>query len=137
MLAFAGTNGKHDWPTNMRQAFGTSSPQYEQAILLARDYASEGNIHFVGQSLGGGLAAAAAIHTGRTATIFNAAGLHPNTLNGLVPAPGSIVHFHSAYDVLQLANALTPGARIYGDSVSVGYGGWHPMSQMCAAMGCR
>lgn len=137
VMAFAGTNGAGDWPANIRQAFGLESAQYTQAIGLAQTVYSNtgGNVHFVGHSLGGGLAAASAIMTGGSATVFNAAAVHSNTVGGLSPVPGSITHFHSSFDVLQPINALTP-ARVYGEQVPLGMAGFHSMGGVCRAMGC-
>ncbi|MEX2498982.1 MAG: RHS repeat-associated core domain-containing protein, partial [Wenzhouxiangellaceae bacterium] len=137
VLAFAGTNGKGDWAANIGQAFGGDTAQYRQALRQAGVVYKNtgGNVHFVGHSLGGGLAAASAIVTGGSATVFNAAGVHRNTVGGLVPTPGSITHFRSSFDILQPANALTP-ARIHGQQVSLGVAGWHPMGGVCRAMGC-
>ena len=137
VFAFAGSNGGGDWAANIRQAFGLKSAQYNQALGQAQTvYASTGgNVHFVGHSLGGGLATASAIMTGGSATVFNAAGVHPSTVGGLTPAPGSITHFRSSFDALQLVNALTPG-RVYGEQVSLGTAGWHTMGGVCRAIGC-
>ena len=94
-----------------------------------------GNVHFVGHSLGGGLAAASAITTGGSATVFNAAGVHSNTVGGLSFDNGSVTHFKSSFDILQPINALTP-ARVPGEQVSLGAAGLHGMAGVCRAMGC-
>lgn len=77
-LAFEGTQNAEDWETNIRGAFH-ATPQHTEAIILARKLfqATDGNIEFVGHSLGGGLATAATVATGGRATTFNAAGLGP------------------------------------------------------------
>jgi len=80
--AFAGTNDLKDAKEDAAQALGKDSPQYEQAARNARILSRElgdSNLTFVGHSLGGGLASAAALATGRNAITFNAAGLHQNT----------------------------------------------------------
>lgn len=138
VLAFAGTNGANDWGSNVLQALGLVGAQYDQALVLARTvYIDTGaNIRFVGHSLGGGLAAAAAIVTGGRATTFNAAGVHPNTVGGLISTPGSITQFSSSFDVMQIGNALTPGASARGTQVSLGAAGLHGMSGVCSAIGC-
>ena len=137
VMAFAGSNGRGDWVANIRQAFGLKSAQYSQALGQAQTVYSftGGNVHFVGHSLGGGLAAASAILTGGSATVFNAAGVHPSTVSGLVPASGHITYFRSSFDILQPFNALTP-ARVYGEQVSLGVAGWHSMGGVCHAIGC-
>ena len=139
VLAFAGTNGAapDNWKANFRQAFGFESEQYDQAIELAQNHfdAAGGNIHFVGHSLGGGLASAAAVWTGGDATVFNAAGLHSNTIGTHVASNANVTYFYSSVDVLRLGNALTP-TRVPGNRVSVGVAGFHRMDSLCKAMGC-
>lgn len=79
MLAFRGTEGviDSDMISNLAQGANLNTSQYEQAVDLAIDVyqATGGNVTFVGHSLGGGLAAAAANATGGQAITFNAAGL--------------------------------------------------------------
>ena len=104
---------------------------------MAREYhaSTGGNIHFTGHSLGGGIASVAAIWTGGSATVFNAAGVHANTLGGYAPSRGSVTHFHSSFDVLRLGNAFTP-VSVPGARVSLGAAGLHGMGGVCRAMGC-
>ncbi|OCW96675.1 RHS repeat-associated core domain-containing protein [Alishewanella sp. HH-ZS] len=132
IVAYRGTATLSDWGDNFRQAFGLESKQYRAAMGLAADYHARtgGNIHFTGHSLGGGLAAASAIRVGGSATIFNAAGLHANTIKGHSPAGASIKHYRSSTDALRLGNALSP-TRVYGQKVSLGPAGWHMMSDVC------
>jgi hypothetical protein len=68
---------------DVTQALGLSTPQYTDAINLAEsvDAATGSNLVITGHSLGGGLAAAAALATGDNAVTFNAAGLSSATLN--------------------------------------------------------
>ncbi|WP_420933670.1 toxin TcdB middle/N-terminal domain-containing protein [Alteromonas sp. A081] len=137
VLAFAGTNGASDWIANIRQAFGLESAQYTQAMVQAQAVhaATNGNVQFVGHSLGGGLASASAIVTGGRATVFNAAGVNSRTVGGLTPAPGSITHFQSSFDGLQMLNSITP-VKTYGEQVALGPAGWHPMGGVCQRVGC-
>ncbi|MEL4881403.1 PAAR domain-containing protein [Shewanella algae] len=85
MLTFRGTNngvtGGKDWPTNLKQGSGGETKQYNQAMYLA-DMVDDSLDDFtiVGHSLGGGLAASAVGVTGRNGYTFNAAGLHPKTM---------------------------------------------------------
>lgn len=81
VLAYRGSDENTDWVTNVRQGVGLPDPQYEQAMQLAAavDEASGGDVTFTGHSLGGGLAAAAAMATGQPAVTFDAAGVHDNT----------------------------------------------------------
>jgi pimeloyl-ACP methyl ester carboxylesterase len=50
------------------------------------------NLRFVGHSLGGGLATAAALHTNRAAMTFNAAGVNPLTTD-ISAAAGLITNY--------------------------------------------
>lgn len=68
-------------------------------------------------------------------TVFNAAGLNPSTLGGASPAPGSITHFQSSFDGLQMLNSVTP-VKTYGEQVLLGPAGWHPMGGVCERVRC-
>jgi hypothetical protein len=78
ILAFRGTDSKRavaDWSTDVRNAFGWKTAQYEEAIKLAQ-YAkgmAGGKLTLVGHSLGGGLAIASSLSTQTPAVTFNAA----------------------------------------------------------------
>lgn len=89
VLAFTGTDEGQDWRHNIRQGLGLRDDQYDAAMKLAvRAKASLGDqVVFTGHSLGGGLAAAAAMATDTPAVTFNAAGVHDRTLEreGLDP----------------------------------------------------
>lgn len=89
-LAFAGSNDVPDWLNNLAQGVGLDAAQYNQAIALAKDakLAFGDDLAITGHSLGGGLAAAAALATGSVAVTFNAAGVSDATLRdaGLNPA---------------------------------------------------
>lgn len=88
VLAFRGTEGFTNIPdnlkTNLPQAAGIPTAQYENAIRLAikvnKALEGKSNLTFTGHSLGGGLASAASLATGKDAYTFNAAGLHFLTL---------------------------------------------------------
>jgi hypothetical protein len=68
--------------------------------------------HWVGHSLGGGMASAAAIVTGGRATTYNAAGVHGNTV-------GRVLGLHGGYGTLA---SVSPGQitayMITGEAVS-------------------
>ena len=83
VLAFAGTNDWRDWLSNVRQATGYDDVQYNQAVAAAKSAkAAFGDaLVIAGHSLGGGLAATAALATGTVAVTFNAAGVSDYTLN--------------------------------------------------------
>jgi hypothetical protein len=86
VLGFAGTTfeDRRDLVVaNGRQGLGFQDRQYEQAIQLTAQLKKKfPNLRLTGHSLGGGLASAAAIvnRIGDTVT-FNAAGVHPWTVN--------------------------------------------------------
>src|SRR5690606_29634930 len=117
------------------QAFGAETAQYTQAMSMGQDLVmthGRGNVHFAGFSLGGGLAAAAAIRTGGSATIFNPAGVHSNTISGYDPRAATIRSYHSSFDMLRVGNALTP-AQVYGQRYSLGAAGLHSSRGYCEA----
>ncbi len=84
VLAFRGsTSDRRDWVSNAQQAAGLQSDHYSRALAIGRALARHEDVPvtITGHSLGGGLASAAAIASGRDATTFNAAGLSQNTIN--------------------------------------------------------
>ncbi|MEO6519541.1 MAG: XVIPCD domain-containing protein [Pseudoxanthomonas sp.] len=82
VVAYAGSDELKDWKHNLRQGLGLQDAQYDQAIALAQQAKQVfGNeVVLTGQSLGGGLAAAASMVTEVPAVTFNAAGVHDRTL---------------------------------------------------------
>jgi hypothetical protein len=107
-LSFRGSEGAwNNWKNNFRQALGLRSSQYDQAGALARDVmkATGGNVIFVGHSLGGGLASAAAYATGGRAITFNAAGLSSRYSVGM---PGDIRAHYIRGDILTSFQRWTP-----------------------------
>jgi Lipase (class 3) len=84
VVAFRGsTSDRRDWISNGQQAAGLNSDHYSRALAVGRALARNEAVPvtITGHSLGGGLASAAAIASGRDATTFNAAGLSQNTIN--------------------------------------------------------
>src|ERR1051325_6755568 len=77
-----GMDGLKDWLNNDRQALGFSAPQFEQGVKIGRQLSDAlgDQLSFTGHSLGGALAAAQALATGRTAITFNAEGLSNGTV---------------------------------------------------------
>ena len=71
----------------------------EGAIAVARANAAGMRIRFVGHSLGGGLATAAALTTGKQATTFNASGVNKSTTYTCL-APRSITNYRVKGEVL-------------------------------------
>jgi hypothetical protein len=102
VLAFRGTASTDDWAVNATQATGLHSDRYKWAQDIGRNIArsADGPVEFTGHSLGGGLASAAAVATGRQATTFNAAGLHTNTVKERSPQPPDIAAYYVQGDPL-------------------------------------
>ena len=89
VLAYSGTDEGKDWLVNLGQGLGFETTHYNQAMALARQakVAFGDDLVITGHSLGGGLAAAAAVATDTPAVTFNAAGVHDRTMSriGLDP----------------------------------------------------
>lgn len=82
VVAFRGTVTREDWITDAKQAAGQPTVSYDMANELATSFLRvNAAVTMTGHSLGGGLASAAAVATGRPATTFNAAGLSDRTLD--------------------------------------------------------
>ncbi|MCA9688312.1 MAG: DUF2974 domain-containing protein [Myxococcales bacterium] len=81
-LAFRGSDGARDWLTANVQSIVGRAPQYREAIELVDALRGEldGPLRLTGHSLGGGLAAYAAVAFGLTATTYNAPGVHDKLL---------------------------------------------------------
>ncbi|MDO5553333.1 MAG: SUMF1/EgtB/PvdO family nonheme iron enzyme [Planctomycetia bacterium] len=98
ILAFAGTDDYEDAIEDIWQGLGYGITQYQEAIRvsdsLMRNEHIANNIIITGHSLGGGLASAAACFTGCRTDSFNAAGLHPNTINN--GSSEAIIRFNNA-----------------------------------------
>ena len=82
VLAYSGTDEGKDWLVNFGQGLGFETTHYNQAMALARQakVAFGDDVVMTGHSLGGGLAAAAAVATDIPAVTFNAAGVHDKTM---------------------------------------------------------
>jgi hypothetical protein len=83
VVAFRGSTSGADWASNLRQSVGLSSDHYRRALYIGSKLAlaADADISLTGHSLGGGLASAAAIASGREAATFNSAGLSDATIN--------------------------------------------------------
>lgn len=80
-VVFRGSQSGDDWKSNAQQGLGFNSTHYANALEIGKKLArTDADVTLVGHSLGGGLAAEAAIASGRPADTFNAAGLHQNTV---------------------------------------------------------
>lgn len=107
VVAFKGTSplSKEDWQNNINQARDQPARYYGQAALIARKVSqAQGKaVEFVGHSLGGGLASAAAAAADKPATTFNAAGLNPATVPRYAQKAGDSARtkaYHVVGDVL-------------------------------------
>jgi uncharacterized Zn-binding protein involved in type VI secretion len=111
LIAFKGTTPTSwsDWKQNLVQGAGGDSFYYNQAQNIARrasGSAAGADTRFVGHSLGGGMASAAARATGRPATTFNAAGLNAKTVPQ--PLPSEIDAVYVKGEALRASQAI-PG----------------------------
>jgi RHS repeat-associated protein len=113
-LAFAGTNDLND-VADIQASLDGNSVQYQEAVsdamALANDPDINVAIYFTGHSLGGGLAAAAAMQTGFDAITFDAMGVPPNELSalGLTGAPqNNITAFIMNADPVNIAQIIAP-----------------------------
>lgn len=98
VIGYEGTDDPYDWFVDGVNAAGVPTGSYRSALNVAdwavQHYGAQ-NVEFVGHSLGGGLASAAAYRTGRPATTFNAAGISAfsyatNSISGgRLPAPSN------------------------------------------------
>lgn len=123
VVAFRGsTSDRRDWETNGKQAMGLSTPHYTAALSIGRKLAQAGvtNVTMTGHSLGGGLASAAALASGRNAQTFNAAGLSDATINQAnnirqtagAGGPGDIRAYYVRGEILSLLQ--DGGDRVVG-----------------------
>jgi len=118
VLAFAGSNQLRDWRTNIAQAVGVDTQQYQEAIDIAREVKEQygdGLIAVTGHSLGGGLATNASAITQIPAIVYNAAAVHDRTLkrNDIDPQAfrqeaesGQVVNYRVKGDIV---NAISRG----------------------------
>lgn len=133
VVSFRGTTDGSDWKANARQGVGLPSDQYSRALMIAKAIRRhpDARVTITGHSLGGGLASAAALASGRGAQTFNAAGLSDETtrqagvIRGDAPTP-KIAAFYVRGEILsaiqdggdRLAGAILggiPGA-IFADA---------------------
>jgi len=90
-VAYAGNTGE-DVPTVIAQSAGVGTRQVDNAVDLAHQVENAfggDNVIYTGHSMGGALAGAAAAATGSTSVVFNAQGVHDNTLARLGLDPGA------------------------------------------------
>ncbi|MCH8540526.1 MAG: RHS repeat-associated core domain-containing protein [Opitutales bacterium] len=122
VLAFAGTEASDltgDWNANVRQFLGGHSAQHVSAMEAAADSSAN---RYIGHSLGGGLSHTASISTGKDATTFNAAALHPNTRYFAAgPRSGTVVNYHTESDVLTnfQSDMVEQGSHDSGQNIQI------------------
>ncbi|CAH0524617.1 RHS repeat-associated core domain-containing protein [Vibrio hippocampi] len=128
VIVFAGTQitDINDWKANVAQAVGLTTAQYTRAVAIGRAYIGQ-DITFAGHSLGGGLATVAAIASANKAVTINSAGVHNNTIEGVVRDGWSVNNYFSGEDGIRTLNAMTP-TRLRGNTINVGYAGVHGLS---------
>ncbi|MEX3635647.1 hypothetical protein [Paraburkholderia sp. BR14320] len=112
-LAFKGTEmtSLSDWSNNFNQSVDWKSPYYERAVDIGwKMRRTQAPIDIAGHSLGGGLCSAASLASGKDCWSFNAAGLHPKTVEhyGGQATPSNINAYHVNGDILTVAQTWTP-----------------------------
>ncbi len=126
MLAFRGTDGFSgpDWAANGGQWAGRDTPQYEQAVSVARDFSRTygSNASIAGHSLGGGLASLGGLVTGLNTYTFNASGLSPSIMSrNSVSASmgGGIQAYYVAGEILSTAQDLSGRYPAVGNRIGL------------------
>lgn len=115
-MGVAGRSGV-DWKENIRQALGLETPQYNEAINLAKSLAMEhapSKLVFTGHSLGGGLASAqASVVPGSKGLTFDTAGLHNRTVarHSATPASTRVKAYHIHGEALSIVQDAMKGAE--------------------------
>ena len=125
-VAFRGSQEGGDWLANAQQALGRESIHYANALEIGRKLArSDADVVMVGHSLGGGLAADAAIAAGTPATTFNAAGLHQTTIEQATAVAAANDRPPALVTNYRVPGEVLTGLQEGGDRVIGGaLGGW-------------
>lgn len=74
----SGIKNINDWDNNSAQGLGFYSEYYQKAVSIGKGI--KGGVDISGHSLGGGMASAASVASGKPAWTFNAAGLNSGTV---------------------------------------------------------
>jgi RHS repeat-associated protein len=143
VLAFEGTHDLKDVGTDLLNAFGIRTSQYDSAVGLGKSVrlALGDNLTMTGHSLGGGLASVAALAADTNGVTFNAAGVTQGTLRryGIKASKDEqrqqITAYKSGGDLLTAFQAISPFPDAIGTTVMVKGGGAHSLSPLCTAMG--
>ncbi len=139
VMAFRGASTADDWVASGAQALGLQTDQYRRALDLGNRVALAGadTVVFTGHSLGGGLAATAALAAGHAAATFNAAGLSAATIERSVAARqstgGSVPDIRAYYIRGEALSAFQDG----GDRVAGAILGYLLGGMVGAAGGAR
>ena len=98
---------------NIPQGLGLRTDYYDRAMNAARMLSQQPGFDFeiTGHSLGGGMASAAGVISGKPTTTFNAAGLHPETTRRFAEDNGLPV-----YDAQQVVRAYQVGGEMLTDA---------------------
>ncbi|WP_326523466.1 PAAR domain-containing protein [Sphingomonas sp.] len=102
-IAYRGTQMTEmaDWQSNAQQGVGMRSDHYDRALAVGGLAAASGeDVSFTGHSLGGGMASAAAVSTGRPATTYNSAGLSQATVGGYDENSAPVEAYYTPRDPL-------------------------------------
>jgi hypothetical protein len=100
-----------DWNNNFAQSLNLSAPYYQKAINIGKKLALTDNpIDLAGHSLGGSLCSAASVASGKDCWSFNAAGLHPQTVEryGGTTQLSTINAYHVKGEILTSVQRLLP-----------------------------
>ncbi|MFZ4427164.1 MAG: SpvB/TcaC N-terminal domain-containing protein [Saprospiraceae bacterium] len=128
VLAFRGTDEYIDWATNGFGAFGGKGALFELQYRFAMELGeavkgkvgSKADLKFVGHSLGGGLASAAAVVTNSPAVTFNSSTLHPDTVARYIhPEKFFLVHSPSPLPTWAFKEELREEAKMMMDDAVV------------------
>lgn len=118
VLAFRGTQDIKDWRNNYQQGVGGESAQYKAAVVLVNklNVKLDADYTITGHSLGGGLASVAALAARHKAVTFNAAGIHPKTIERYDRS-----HANEQIKALRIDGELLTGVQESGISDIVGF----------------
>ena len=102
VISFRGTKDLEDLIVDHDQAMAVAKTQYKAAMRVGDSMSTAygPSVQVTGHSLGGGKAQAAGVAGGLKGTMFNAAGLNPDTTGSMVPSPDQFSQYRTASDPL-------------------------------------